>query len=102
MADGSMCTTLCEQSGGLAEVLLLVLVGAQALWATAKKRRLATENQGLKEERKSLENKVQQLSMRPPISLLVPAPPNIEIRSSIPPGDLEAAPKSEPDPSAGT
>lgn len=102
MADGSMCVSLCEQSGGLAELLLIALVGARALWSEAKKRRLAAENAGLKEEKKSLENKVEVLSMRPPFSLLMRDPPSFEIRPSTPEPETEPERKSEPDPATGT
>jgi hypothetical protein len=66
------CQTLCEQSGWLGELVLLLLVGGRALFVGWKNKQLGSEAVRLALEAAKLQAKVEQLSLRPP-----PAPPPV-------------------------
>lgn len=100
--DISLCREVCEKSGGYAEALLLVLVLVRAVWAEVKRRTLAKENSGLREEKASLHAQVQQLSVPPPAWRLESLPA-IEVLGVAPPADEnESAPTPELDPPSGS
>lgn len=95
MGDGSLCVELCRQSGEWGEVLVMVLIGARAIWAGWRSRQLATKASQLEAQKVELVQQVQQLSLRPPavpeIALKLPPLPDLvrAARASQPAADLQ-------------
>jgi len=56
---GLLCETLCRQSGWLGELLLVLLIGARAVY-------VGWRNRQLTQQTASLQEKVAELSLRPP------------------------------------
>lgn len=74
--DASLCVETCKASGWLGEVVVVVLIGARALWAERKRRELAEEKAALSSQKAELKSQVQLLSMRPPaapVTIQIPA-----------------------------
>lgn len=65
MPDQSLCVDVCQQSGWLGELVVLVLLAARTLYVQWRNRQLKTETT-------SLQAKVEQLSLRPPAGAAIP------------------------------
>jgi hypothetical protein len=59
MGDQGLCESVCRESGWLGELALLVLFALRALWLQRARRTVETE-------RDQLQEKVRELSLRPP------------------------------------
>ncbi len=95
--QGLLCETLCQQSGWVGELVLLLLIGARALYLGWRNGRLTQDNV-------SLQKKVELLSLPPPPAVpaqvtlqLAPNPGLanlVPIAVSIAPADLSSAAKN--------
>jgi len=96
MADPALCETICKESGGLAEVLVILLLAARTLYTGWRNRQLKTQTVSLQEKVADLSMRpppvpvVLQLSPHPSMSSLVPTP--------VPPTPPAAAELDAPDP----
>jgi hypothetical protein len=73
MDDPGLCEAVCRQSTWLAELLVLLVVVLRAAWLSRTKATVVRE-------RDSLEEKVRELSLRPP-----PAPPPAQVTLQLAP-----------------
>jgi hypothetical protein len=69
MDDTGLCEAVCRQSTWLAELLVLLLVALRAAWLTRDRAKL-------RGERDSLQEKVTELSLRPPPVVSLQLAPN--------------------------
>jgi hypothetical protein len=97
MDDAGLCEAVCKQSTWLAELLVLLLVALRAAW-------LARTKASVVLERDSLQEKVRELSLRPPppAQVTLQLAPNPGLASLVPiavstgPADPQNVDKSAP------
>jgi hypothetical protein len=86
MDDASLCETVCRESGWLGELVVVLLFALRAVWVQRQRR-------AAEAERDSLQEKVRELSLRPP------AAPQVTLQLAAHPSLASLVPVAVPTPS---